>query len=428
MTALTLDATAAQKFLDCLCQFDLSTTPNEHFVFQTIHPKNVALSTKLPAANKPPITFAQALPTLNSKQAQGAGIFVQVNAGKQRGAAHITAVRAVWLDMDGADVAPVMQSMPKPHMVVATSAGRYHLYWLLQQSGPGSLPPAQFNAYALQLADAFGGDTECTDLSRVMRLPGSWHTKGQPSFVTASVQPVHSLAAYDIRDLQQRWAAVLKQKASTSIMPSALSTAPATSQPSAHTLQRGSDAAVQLSASSQFVGDLAGAADFIVSVANPDAYNAQQTIASGSRVSTLVSLVGQLAARGKTPEQIEAAVRAANDAQCQPPLTSKELYAMVLPATQRFVDQHTVHPAVAQPAAPVATYMEQLQSTPAPALPADANDLTRAVYAAVQRYVLVANGSLVIDLETMHELSLAHWKAAQKSVQQSGRLTLTDKW
>lgn len=61
----------------------------------------------------------------------------------------------------------------------------------------------------------------------------------------------------------------------------------------------------------------------------------QEAIRSGTRTSSLVSLLGTLRDLGVSSEAIEEAVRAENAAKCDPPLTDEELEREVLPALSR---------------------------------------------------------------------------------------------
>ena len=62
----------------------------------------------------------------------GYGIFIMVNATDGRGqkGANVTCVRAVIADCDGVDPSKLVAAKP-PHMVVSTSPGKWHPYWLV---------------------------------------------------------------------------------------------------------------------------------------------------------------------------------------------------------------------------------------------------------------------------------------------------------
>lgn len=114
---------------------------------------------------------------LESLNTRGAGAFVMVNAGDLNGrkAENVQRVRAVFVDLDGSPIEPVLDSPLQPHVVVESSPGRYHAYWLIDD-----LPCSEFRAVQEMLAQRFDSDPVVKDLSRVMRLPGFLHQKGEP--------------------------------------------------------------------------------------------------------------------------------------------------------------------------------------------------------------------------------------------------------
>ncbi len=113
---------------------------------------------------------------LEKKQADGCGIFIMVNEGdgKGRKAENVVAVRALFIDLDGAPMEPVVRLL-KPHIIVESSPGRYHLYWLVFDC-----PLERFTALQRTIAVKFNGDKSCVDLCRVLRVPGFWHLKAEP--------------------------------------------------------------------------------------------------------------------------------------------------------------------------------------------------------------------------------------------------------
>lgn len=108
---------------------------------------------------------------------RGAGIFVMVNSGDLRGRleANVVAVRAAFVDLDGAPLDVVGDSPVKPHIIVESSANRYHAYWVLK-----GCPMEAFKPLQKALAERFDGDQTVCDLPRVMRLPGFYHRKADP--------------------------------------------------------------------------------------------------------------------------------------------------------------------------------------------------------------------------------------------------------
>jgi hypothetical protein len=114
---------------------------------------------------------------LHALNEQGAGVFVMINAGDGRGrrTTNVRAVRALFVDLDGAPLEPVMSAPIPPHIVVETSPGRWHAYWLVD-----GVPLESFSHFQVQLAKMFNADASVKDVCRVMRVPGFIHRKNAP--------------------------------------------------------------------------------------------------------------------------------------------------------------------------------------------------------------------------------------------------------
>jgi hypothetical protein len=84
-------------------------------------------------------------------------------------------VRANFIDLDGSPLEPVMECAVSPSIVVASSPGRWHAYWLVDGE-----KLAQFKPTQEQLIQRFQADPTVKDLPRVMRLPGFFHRKSAP--------------------------------------------------------------------------------------------------------------------------------------------------------------------------------------------------------------------------------------------------------
>jgi RepB DNA-primase from phage plasmid len=166
-TAATPDLRVAEHFLTLL---DDSA---ESFTFQTFD-DTPAKRPRLARIMHGTIgQVALALTTLND---DGAGIFVMINAGDGRGrkTENVTGVRAVFADFDGT---PLPESWPlEPHIVVESSPGRLHAYWLVSGVELG-----EFKQLQEAIAARLGSDPTVCDLPRVMRLPGFIHRKGRHS-------------------------------------------------------------------------------------------------------------------------------------------------------------------------------------------------------------------------------------------------------
>lgn len=110
----------------------------------------------------------------------GCGIFVTINRTDLQGrkAENVVAVRAFFVDLDGAPLEPVLAAPVPPDIVVESSPGRYHAYWKV-----AGIALEQFKPTQQALAARFGSDVSVCDLPRVLRLPGFWHRKGK-AFMT----------------------------------------------------------------------------------------------------------------------------------------------------------------------------------------------------------------------------------------------------
>jgi hypothetical protein len=126
---------------------------------------------------------------------QGAGIFVTVNAtdGKGRTTENIKRVRALFVDLDGAPLEPVIRSERKPHIIVASSPGHFHPYWLVSD-----VKLEEFADLQKVLIARFDGDPKVFDLPRVMRLPGFFHCKDEPFL--SHIISTHEAPAYKAAD------------------------------------------------------------------------------------------------------------------------------------------------------------------------------------------------------------------------------------
>lgn len=140
---------------------------------------------------------------LAAQNAQGAGVFVTINEtdGQGRKASNVTRVRAVFADFDAPepDTMARLQADPlPPSIIVESSAGKWHAYWLAD-----GLELADFKPLQQRIAGHWGSDPAVCDLSRVMRLPGFQHLKGEPQPVTLVEV---SGERYSAADLHARYA------------------------------------------------------------------------------------------------------------------------------------------------------------------------------------------------------------------------------
>jgi hypothetical protein len=109
---------------------------------------------------------------LNHLNFQDAGVFLTINEtdGMGRTANNIIRVRAVFADLDGAPVEPVREY--HPHMLIESSPGKYHAYWLTHDTLLEGFTQLQES-----IAEKFNSDPKVKDLPRVMRVPGYYWCK-----------------------------------------------------------------------------------------------------------------------------------------------------------------------------------------------------------------------------------------------------------
>ncbi len=170
------DLREAARFLEVLGDGDT------HFVFQTFSDQKPKGGKDLNARVFTG-TLEEHSDILTALNDQKAGIFVQVNAGPQRGAKHIERVRTLFIDLDNPETSTnslkaIRQYMPRPTEIVETSKGKFHIHWRVSNCELDQFKPLQ-----KQLAITFGGDPAMSNLDRVMRIPGFYHRKKNKQLV-----------------------------------------------------------------------------------------------------------------------------------------------------------------------------------------------------------------------------------------------------
>ncbi|MBA2125873.1 hypothetical protein DLM45_06505 [Hyphomicrobium methylovorum] len=110
------------------------------------------------------------------------GVTVNETDGKGRRLENIKRVRAVIADFDHG----LPEEFPlRPSALVNSSEGKYQAYWFVGDE----MEPVLASGIAITLAKEYGADGNCTDLSRVLRLPGTFHMKsGKPRIVTVAYE------------------------------------------------------------------------------------------------------------------------------------------------------------------------------------------------------------------------------------------------
>ncbi len=206
---LNQDFTMAHRFLDIL-----TGGANETITFQFFDDKNKKnrAAAKIQHRNRSRMG-QQVYDSFQDKQKAGCSVCVMVNRGngKGRAAKNVVGIRALFIDLDGPSPEPATK-MLKPHVIVETSPGRYHLYWLVSDCALEQFTPIQ-----QAIVRKFNGDKQCCDLSHVMRVPGSLHLKGEP-FLTRIVE-ANDFPRYSTKQIVDGLGLVLNDPATAAQLP-----------------------------------------------------------------------------------------------------------------------------------------------------------------------------------------------------------------
>lgn len=129
-------------------------------------------------------TLGEILPTLTAYNNDGYGIFCNINAmdGGGRDLQNVAYIRAHVVDLDNTLTAQAnyeRAAAAGASFAVQSSAGKFHIYWKMQ-------PYTGNDFYSLmqrKLNQLYDGDRSIIDATRVMRVPGFIHRKGEPQMV-----------------------------------------------------------------------------------------------------------------------------------------------------------------------------------------------------------------------------------------------------
>jgi P4 family phage/plasmid primase-like protien len=118
--------------------------------------------------------------TLRKHNAQGRGIFFVVNFGGDCDE-DISRINAVFVENDNLSIEAqlaALEAFPLPPSLMVKTAKSVHAYWLVRD-----VPGEKFRSFQKRLVAQFEGDPACVNESRVLRLPGFNHCKGEPVMV-----------------------------------------------------------------------------------------------------------------------------------------------------------------------------------------------------------------------------------------------------
>ena len=194
LALLTPDLTLAQAFLNAL-----DSSPDARFGFRTFDDKGDdprlavkaygTLDRGARQSSNPTKNGQPCRPTrlLSYMQGKGAGAFVVPNEldgqGQRKG--NVVAVRTFYIDADSRPQVEAAHAFIARTGLVPTievASGGIHqniekrqIYWRV-----AGCPVDEFTRAQLTLVSRTGSDPAVQDASRVMRLPGFWHQKGEP--------------------------------------------------------------------------------------------------------------------------------------------------------------------------------------------------------------------------------------------------------
>lgn len=141
-------------------------------VFDDAKPPNPKLARNLYG------TYTNRSSSLSQAQKKGCGNFLVINQCNGQGGKdeHVVKVRAVFADFDNDAVWEVAAEDMPPHMRIRSSSKGVHLYWIVR----GEFPLDDWKLIQQAIAKKYGSDPSVCNLSRPMRLPGTWWLKGEP--------------------------------------------------------------------------------------------------------------------------------------------------------------------------------------------------------------------------------------------------------
>lgn len=198
----SIDLDMSARFLTALAGKDAQ------FVFQTFcnHSSDEGVSPKNARKGIKPMVLvgtlskhANQLEQINKGES---GVFVVINeTDGGRNAASVTHIRALFADWDVVDTGlPAIATCGlKPHIIIESSIGKFHAYWLVDDCQLEEFKPLQ-----IAIAKKLNSDPAINNKDRVMRLPGFTHHKyaDSPYFQTRIVE-FHDMPHYTVEGVKQ---------------------------------------------------------------------------------------------------------------------------------------------------------------------------------------------------------------------------------
>lgn len=132
-------------------------------------------------------TLREVFPTLQQYNQGGWGVFVNINAmdGNGRELINVHSCRTHVVDLDdpltsAAEYQRAITAYPQPHIAVQSSPGKFHIYWFCEPYVGNEF----YQLHQRKLAQLYNGDKSIIDPTRVLRVPGFYHLKGEPFLTT----------------------------------------------------------------------------------------------------------------------------------------------------------------------------------------------------------------------------------------------------
>src|SRR5262245_48570114 len=174
---IEIDKDQAFRFLK------LIDTSKREFCFQTFAEKGDA-----ELSVRPRVIHASSLTGLRREHDFGAGIYVVINEtdGAGRKVENINRIRAVWQEDDNQYVG----AFPlQPSIVVESSPGHFHRYWLVADEWPADAQSrADFANVMGRMVATYGSDRNAKDIARVLRVPGFLNRKRDEPHVVRIIE------------------------------------------------------------------------------------------------------------------------------------------------------------------------------------------------------------------------------------------------
>lgn len=158
-------------------------------------------------------------PDVQKEMKNGAGLFFTPNEmgetrnkkGNLRHEENVIRFTSIFVDMDEGTPAEQVVRLSRlplePSALVRTSRG-FHVYWLLDRFE--EIEAGEWRLIQETLAEFLGGDPACVDPARLMRVPGSYHVKGEPTEVI--LMGLNKNAIYSMADIRSQLEGLLGDK------------------------------------------------------------------------------------------------------------------------------------------------------------------------------------------------------------------------